>query len=85
MGTNFSNFYFIKLHFCPLNNIIDSFKSIVKVTNFSTTFLEIVKVTNSYWFAFRPTTYIIFFLLTNNHSSHKQFVKKFVTLAFYSF
>ena len=74
----------IKLHFCPLNNIVYFFKSVVIITNFSTTFLQTVKVANSYWFTFEPTTYINF-LLTNNYSSHQQFVKKFVTLAFSSF
>ena len=52
-----------------LNNIIDSFKSIAIVTNFSKNFLQTVKVTNSYWFAIEPTTNTIF-LLTNNYSSH---------------
>ena len=59
-------FYSIKLHFSHLIISMIFFKSIVKVTNFSTTFSQIIKVVNSYWFAFRPTTYIIF-LLTNNY------------------
>ena len=85
MGTNFSNFFIEKLHFCSLKNIIDSFKSIVIVINLSTTFLHIVKVANSYWFAFGPNTYITF-LLINNHSLHQQFIKKkFVVLTFSSF
>ena len=45
-------------------------------TNFSITFLQTVKVANSYWFAH------LHFLLTNNHSSHQQFVK---ILQFYHF
>ena len=36
-------FYFIKLH-CSLNNIIDSFKSNIIITNFSTTFLQTVEI-----------------------------------------
>ena len=77
---------FYKIIFCLLNNIIDSFKSIVISTNFSTTFLKTVKVANSYWLTFEPTIYIIF-LLTNNHLRHQQFVKKkkIVALAFSSF
>ena len=55
------------LHFAPLNNIIDYLKSNDIVTNFSTTFLQIVKIVNFYWFASRLTTYITF-LLSNNHS-----------------
>ena len=43
--------------------------------NIFTTFLQIVNVTNSYWFAFRPIIYTNF-LLTNNQLPHQQFVKK---------
>ena len=75
---------FYKIIFLPLNNIIDSFKSIVIAINFSSIILQTVKVINFYWFTFGSTTYIIF-LLTNNHSSHQQSVKQFVTLAFSSF
>ena len=52
----------------PLNNIIDYFKSIVIITNFFTTFLQTIKVANSYWFTFELTIYITF-LLTNNQKS----------------
>ena len=38
--------FLYKLHFCPLNIIIDSFKSNVIATNFSITFLQIVEITN---------------------------------------
>ena len=60
---------FYKITFCPLNIIIDSFKSTILVTNFSITFLQIVEVLKFYWFASRPITYIIF-LLINNYSPH---------------
>ena len=50
---------FYKLHFCPNKNIIDYFKSVVIVINFSITFLQTVKVENSFWFAFGSITYII--------------------------
>ena len=40
----FLQFCFIKLYFYPFKNIIDSFKSIVKVTNFSITILQTVKI-----------------------------------------
>ena len=45
---------------------------------------ETINVINSYNLSSESTTNITF-LLTNNHSSHRQFVKKFVTLAFFSF
>ena len=41
MGINFSNFVFIQLHFAPLNNIIDSLKSIIIVKKIFTTFYKI--------------------------------------------
>ena len=53
---------FYKIIFFLLNNIIDSFKSNVILTNFFIIFLQIVFVANSYWFAHGPITYIIFFL-----------------------
>ena len=62
-------FYKITFFFL-LNNIIDSFKSNVILTNFFTTFLQTVLVANSYWFTHRPTTHIIF-LLTSNHLLHQ--------------
>ena len=62
-------FYSIKLHFFHLIISMIFFKSIVKVTNFFIIFLQTIKIVNSYWFAFRPTTYIII-LLTNNYSLH---------------
>ena len=54
-------------------NVIDIaylFKSNAIFTNSFTTFLQIVLVANSYWFAYGPTTYIIF-LLSSNHLSHQ--------------
>ena len=59
---------FYKRTLLPLNNIIDYFKSIVIITNFFTTFLQTIKVANSYWFTFELTIYITF-LLTNNQKS----------------
>ena len=47
-------------------------------------FLQTIEITNSYWFTSWPTTYITI-LLTTNHSSQQQFVKKFVDLVFSSF
>ena len=44
-------------------------------TNYLTIFLQIVDIANSYWFSYRPTPNITF-LLTKNHPSHSQFVKK---------
>ena len=38
LGINFSNFFSIKLHFAPFNNIIDFFKSNAIITNFSIIF-----------------------------------------------
>ena len=58
---------FYKISFYLFKNIIDSFKSIVIFTNFSTIFLQTVMVANSYWFAFGPTTYIIFLLIITTH------------------
>ena len=46
--TNFNNFCSIKLYFASLNNIINSFKSNVIDTNFSTKMLQTVEVTISY-------------------------------------
>ena len=57
---------FYKITFFFLNNIIDSFKSNVILTNFFTIFLQTVLVANFYWFTHGPTTHIIF-LLTSNH------------------
>ena len=70
MCTNFTNFILQNYIFFPLNNIIDSFKSNAILTNFFTKFLQIVLVANSYWFAHKPTTHIIF-LLTSNHLLHQ--------------
>ena len=58
---------FNKITFCPsLNNFINSFKSNIITTNFSTiTFFQIIEVANSYWFE-----HLHHFLLTNNHSPH---------------
>ena len=62
---------FYKITFFPLNNIIDSFKSNAILTFFFfTTFLQIILVANSYWFAHEPSTHIIF-LLTSNHLLHQ--------------
>ena len=61
---------FYKITFFFLNNIIDSFKSNVILTNFFITFLQTVLVTNSYWFTHGSTTHIIF-LLTSNHLLHQ--------------
>ena len=58
-----------EITFFPLNNIIDSFKSNVVLTNFFTTFLQTILVANSYC-AHGPTTHIIF-LLTSNHLLHQ--------------
>ena len=58
------------IFFFLLNNIIDSFKSNIILTNFFTTFLQTVLVANSYWFAHGPTIHIIF-LLINNHLLHQ--------------
>ena len=68
--TNFSNFVLQNYIFFLLNNIIDSFKSNIILTNFFTTFLQTVLVANSYWFAHGPTIHIIF-LLINNHLLHQ--------------
>ena len=59
-----------------LNNIIDSFKSNVILTNFYTTFLQTVLIANFYWFTYGPITYIIFFFLTSNHLLQHKFIKK---------
>ena len=42
---------FYKITFFFLNNIIDSFKSNVILTNFFTIFLQTILVANSYWSA----------------------------------
>ena len=62
-------FYKITFFF-PLNTITDFFKSSPVLTNFFTTFLQIILEANSYWFAYEPTTHIIF-LLTSNHLLHQ--------------
>ena len=63
-------FCFIKLHFYSLNNTIDSFKSIVIVTSFSTAFLQTVKVANSYWLVFGSSLTGFFYLpITTYHIS----------------
>ena len=62
MCTNFSNSVLLYYILFPFNNIIDSFKSSVILTNFFITFLQTVLVANSYWFAYEHTTHIIFLL-----------------------
>ena len=42
---------------------------------YSQTFLQTVLIANSYWFAYGPTTHIIF-LPTNNHLLPQRFIKK---------
>ena len=44
------------------------------VTNYFTTFLQIVDITNSYWFLLEPTTNITF-SLTNNYSPHIRYLQ----------
>ena len=68
---SFQYFCSIKLQFTLLNTVIDSFKSNVITTNFSTTFLQTIEVENSYQFA-----HLHHFLLTNNYLPHQQFVIK---------
>ena len=75
---------FYKITFYPLNNIINSFLSNTIVTNFSTTFLQIIEIANFYWFAYKTIIYITF-LFTDNNLLHQQFIKKFVILIFSSF
>ena len=55
---------FYKITLLPLKNIIDSFNIIIIDTNVYIISLQIVKVTNSYWFEFGPITYIISNLLS---------------------
>ena len=46
-------------------------------------FYKLLMWITSYWFSSKPTINTIntTYLFTNNHSSHQQFVKKFVVLA----
>ena len=48
IGTNFCNFIQQNYIFPPLNNVINSFKSNVIVTNFFTIFLQTIEVANFY-------------------------------------
>ena len=54
-----------KITLYPLNNIIDSFKSNVIVTNIFTTFIQTIEIANSYWFV-----HLHNFLLINNYSPY---------------
>ena len=54
------------------------------MAQFTIQHLQTIEIANSYWFASWPTTYITI-LLTTNHSSQQQFVKKFVDQVFSSF
>ena len=49
---------------------------LLRLMLYSQTFLQIILVSNSYWFAYGPNTHIIF-LLSNNRTSHQQFVNDF--------
>ena len=62
MCINFSNFVLTNYILFPFNNIVDSFKSNVILTNFFITFLQTFLVANSYWFAYERITHIIFYL-----------------------
>ena len=42
-----------------INSLLWFLLSVMDVTNFFITFLQTVKIANSYWFAFKLTTYII--------------------------
>ena len=58
---------FYKITFCFSLTVSLIFLRVVLYSqNFFITFLQTVLVANSYWFAYGPTTHIIF-LLTNNH------------------
>ena len=48
IGTNFCNFIQQNYIFPPLNNVINSFKSNVIVTNFFIIFLQTIEVANFY-------------------------------------
>ena len=65
MCINFSNFVLLNYILFPLNNIIDSFKHNVILTNFFTTFLQNVLVANFFWFTYGPTTHSISLLTSN--------------------
>ena len=65
IGINFSNFIQKNYTLPFLNNAINSFESNVISTNVFTTFIQTIKVTNSYWFI-----HLHHFLLINNHSTH---------------
>ena len=61
---------FYKITFFFFNNIIDSFKSNIILTNIFITFLQIVLIANYYWFAYKHTIRIIF-LFTNDYLSYQ--------------
>ena len=67
MCINFSNFVLLNYNLFPFNNIIDSFKSNVILTNFFIAFLQTFLVANSYRFAYEYTTHIIFYLLVTTY------------------
>ena len=65
--------YFIYIYI--YTNLSNFFKKIIslillRVMLYSQTFLQIILVSNSYWFAYGPNTHIIF-LLASNYLSHQ--------------
>ena len=71
MGINFRNFVFIQLHFVPLNNIIDSLKSIIIVTKIFTTFYKLLRYQILIGLHLDPPLTLFFYLpITTHHISN---------------